>query len=173
MAEMKLLGSVMIFLGSMGLAKMYAEKISQEIRLLERLEETLELIENEIGYGKMSLPECLLWAGMQKRDLLGQSLERVGRVMLDSPEKHFDSVLEAELKSVLKGAGWTEAMNRFLEISSVEGCRDEKSQLRSVERARRYFLEELNRKKGMQKEEKKIVWCISTMGGMFVILLLV
>ena len=169
---MRLLGGCIVLMGSLGLAMNYILTLREEWRSARELRDILELISEEIRYGRMSLPECFVQVGMQRRTTLGRCFGELGRKALDRPQESLRELLEEDLREHLRQVLPPEEYHAFFEFAAPEGYQDEQMQRRALNRSRAR-MEELLEIRGEQLRGKsRVACCLGITGGVFLILFL-
>lgn len=136
------------------------------------MRDVLELIEGEIQYGRGSLPECFVRAGMQRQTQMGKLIEETGRKALASPEAALLDLMEETLGDELGRFLPATEYHAFLGFAAPEGYQDERMQRRALEQSRHRVEALVEKRKERLVGECRVASCLGIMGGLFVILLL-
>lgn len=162
----------MIVFGCLGLAVRYVWNAKREIRILEELRDILELMEGEIRYGLMPLPECFLKVGESRRSDLGKCFTEIGRRALTSSREDIRSLMEDELRTVLKNVLRRENYLSLFDFLSPAGFAEDELQRRALERSRNRIETLLKERAEDVKGRCRVAWSLGITGGVFVTLFL-
>lgn len=169
---MKVVGAFLIFGGCIGWAYQYLERLRRKCTLLEEWREILELMEGEIRYGRMTFPECFLQIGAQVPSLLGGTLWKIGKMLEEQPQKNPCKEVELQFKERLRGTFTEEEIEKLFLLPVGEGYQDERMQRRMLERKRENVEKRIV---GMKEEyggKSRVAYCLGTMSGIIMVLLL-
>ena len=162
----------MILLGCTGMAFRRVLCVREEIRTMEELKCLLEMIGEEIGYGRFSLPECFCRAGAQKATPLGEAFVTLGEMTMRASGMHLRDAMEETLGDRLRSVLPPLEYQSFLELVAPRGYAGEAMQRSAVERSRSKIDELLARRKKEMLEKCRVTWCLGMTGGILVILIL-
>lgn len=170
---MKLLGAAMVLLGCLGMALEYIHNLEQKIQGLEELLGLLEWMESEISYTRVTLPECFLRVNGQTRSKFGNCFFEVGKKAIENPMENLKRLLITEMEPLLKKILSEADCLAFYEIAEGDGCREENRKCSSLKRVRQRLEERWIDTKELRKKRSRAAIGLGTLGGLFVILLLI
>lgn len=162
----------MVFFGCALMALRYVSDLRREVRVLEQLRDILELIEGEIQYGKVSLPECFLAAGAQCGTKLGRIFEDLGKQTAHNSRENLREAMERALEGEIRDVLPAEEYRRFFEFAAPMGYADEEMQRKALERSREKLEALLKRRQEEVRGRCRVAWSLGMTGGIFVILFL-
>ena len=163
----------MVVFGCFGLAWDYAEGEHKRISFLSDWRDILDSMEEEVRYGKISLPECFLHIGMRFDTALGECIGRVGKELEGHPGKGVRKELNQEIQEEFGKLFRREELSELFQFTSMLGFQKEEMQKRALERQREMVEELLCRKKEAYREKRRIILFMGAFLGVFLVLLLI
>ena len=154
------------------MALRYALGLRREIQTLEELCGILELIEEEIQYGRATLPECFLKVGVQRPTRLGRIFGKLGQNTIYASNSSLREAMEAQLQEELGSFLSKEDYCIFYDFVSPGGFAGDEMQRKALERSRRRMEELLERRKKEYQGKRKVAISMGLTGGLFLILFL-
>lgn len=170
---LKMAGVLLLIGGFWGAAYCVCEEEKNKLRLLKEMKYMYQLLQNEIRYSKLPLPEIFLITGERLKPPYRNILLCTGKSMNWEGGLSFQSIWENEVKEKLKGIslfrGQRELLLRLPESIGLSEC---EGQARALER----YIEELNQwiaqTEKEQKNKNKVIMSLGIAGGIFLSILL-
>ena len=163
----------MVVMGCVGLAWEYVEVERKRMAFLSDWRDILDFMEEEIKYGKVSLPECFLRIGVQFDTALGKCMDRVGKELEGNPRKGVRNALDQEIQREFGKLFRKEELLELFQFVNMLGFQKEEMQKRALGRQRERVEERLCRMKEAYHEKRRIILCIGAISGVFLVLLLI
>lgn len=170
---LKLLGAVLVILGSTGFGLAYREDLRQTLYNTRSLAMILELMKSEIAYSKATLPEACRMAGEKMEDPFKSYLLGICEIMRTNKGLPFDKVWKQEMgkcmKSLLLGEGDKEL---FLQFSDSTGYADNRMQLLALEKYSDLFAQSVKKQEESMENKARVVMSMGLTGGIFLTIVL-
>lgn len=171
---LKLLGSILIFIASMGLAYSVEQDLKQHQKRLLELRRILTKIFWEMNYSMRPVEMVLLYQVETQDECLNEILKEIGEVLTKKEAKNGEEVWREVFQKYRSALGLTTEEGELIAETgraffgkSVE----ENQKILSLYQDRLDFLIEVERKE--RKEKQKVYRTVCIMGGLVLIIFLV
>ena len=169
----KLLGTICVISGFIGMGYSYMEKESQKIIFIEMWDYVLSLFLNEIAYKKQSLAYATYEIGQRLEGREGACFRRIYERMQDHNRKAFSEIWMDEWGIYLKGKkNYVKEGSLIREFINITDVEDEVIMVRMIEEQQEKWRHLQMEIANGQQERKKIVWTLSICFGLMLILIL-
>lgn len=170
---LKGMGSVMVFLGCLGLGMWYRGQMTGRIKALQLLKSILELLSSEIRYSRATLPECCRHIALQLPASFCKGMQEVDERMRRNDGDTFAAVFCECMRKPLEELPLREEDRKdFLGFASEAGFMDGQMQLRTLDRSCKLLADTTERLQKENVEKCRMAVGLGAMGGLFLILVL-
>ena len=170
---LRLLGSMMIIAGCLGLGIWYRGQITGRVRSLRLLQQILDLLESEIRYGRATLPECCLHIGSQLAPPFEACFEKLCARLKAAPGNSFAVAFRETMSEGLDVLPLRrEDREAFLQFVSENGYTDGQMQLLAIQRSRDILKNTIERLERENTEKCRMAVGLGAMSGLLLILVL-
>lgn len=173
MDMLKIVGTLMIFVGCTGLGVWYGGQFRKQIQVLRRFCHVLELFLGEIRFGRCTLPECCMRVSERVEEPYRRLLSDIYRQSCENTGESFGEMCKEILEEGLSKENVSkEDKTLFMDCFENSGYEEDVMQLRVMEQAK----EELEKKVILLEEELvskcRLALSLGTMSGLLLIILL-
>ncbi len=169
----KLIGSCMILCGCFGLGIWYREQFAERIKMLNELQNLLELLAGEIRYGRATLPECCRNAGKYLQEPFPECFRRISARMDEDAGESFCMVFREEMLPELKKLPLKEEdVEHFLRFTYRTGFADGQMQVRALEQSGELLHATSEKLQRENAEKCRMAVGLGAMSGLLLILIL-
>lgn len=170
---LKAAGILLLLLGTTGFSRSICNDQKNRLRLLKEMKYMYQMIQNEILYTGLPLPEIFRSISEKAEPPFKEALMRISRGMNRESGESFAQVWEREMKEILTEIPFSPAQKKLLyQFPESCGLSDQEGQARVIER----YLREMDRWIiQMEKEEKsknKVIMSLGIATGIFLSILL-
>lgn len=166
-------GAVLLMLGACGFAASICRERNRRLQLTKEMREMFRLLQNEICYTALPLPEILKLVGEKVNPPFDEALFLTGEHMTLENGEEFRTIWEEEMEKTVKETPLTVQQKRLL-ISFPEciGMNESQGQADAINR----FIEELDLMIKKQREEEKnnnkVIMSLGIAAGLFMVIIL-
>lgn len=166
-------GAVLLMLGACGFALSICRERSRRLQLLKEMREMFRLLQNEICYTALPMPEILKLAGGKVNAPFGRALLLTGeRLRLENGEE-FRTVWEEEMKKMLEETSLTAQQRQLLiDFPECMGMNESTGQAKAVDR----YIEELDlmifEQRKEEKDKNRVIMSLGIAAGLFMVIIL-
>ena len=166
-------GAVLLMLGSCGFALSICRERNRRLQLLKEMREMFRLLQNEICYTALPLPEILKLVGEKVNAPFGKALLLTAEHMRLENGEEFQTVWEEEMKEMLKETSLTAQQKQLLiNFPECMGMNESTGQANALNR----YIEELELMIAVQREEEKsknkVIMSLGIAAGLFMVIIL-
>lgn len=169
----KLAGAVLLLFGAAGFSLSICREQRERLRLLKDLKYIYQLLQNEICYTGLPLPEIFRGISEKLKSPFKEALLEVSQSMTLEQGKNFQEVWESEINICLKGLPLTQAQKQILiKFPECTGINEREGQAKVLERyvseTDRYILQ----LEAEEKSRNKVIMSLGIAAGIFTIIIL-
>lgn len=170
---LKLLGVLFLTAGTTGLAWNYCREQQNRLILLKEIRHLYHLMQNEIRYAGLPLPEMLLGVSEKVAPPLSDILQSIGKSGDWKNGKSFGQIWRENMEKGLMGQSVTQESRKLLmRFPESMGSMEREGQARVLER----HIEELNRwiaqMEQEEKNKKRVIVSLGIAAGTFLSIIL-
>ena len=170
---LRILGSCMIFFGTMGIGYELIDKKRKIIHVIERWEHIMQMFISEITYKKQPLSFACDVIGEKMGKEEGCFLKRVAKRMQDKRGERFWEAWEEEyLKYSIKEKITEDIRGIIKEFGVLTGFEDEEIQEKLMEEQLKKWKDLRVRKQKEHQERKRLIQILSSCMGLILVLIL-
>lgn len=171
---MKLLGGIMILLGSSGIGICYKQQLAGRILAIQELIEILTALESEIQYHRETLPESCQRIKHSVSISMKEALLKVEERMAEKEGESFAFIFRQETEGVLKRMPLCrDDREEFYHFLPQVGFADVQMQINLIHQSKDW-LEKKEKKLSTEKEKKSnLAIGLGVMSGLMILLILV
>lgn len=169
----KLAGVIFLVSGFTGVAFCICEEQKNRLKLLKEMKYMYQVLQNEIRYTRLPLPEIFRMTGEKLKEPYGSMLQKISSSMTWEQGDSFQDIWGREILEHLKRVPLNkEQKSLLLQFPESTGSLESEGQARVLER----FVEELSRWitqiEEEQKNKNKVIMSLGIAGGIFLSILL-
>lgn len=169
----KLLGAVFLLFGTAGFSWSICLEQKRKLCLLKDMREMYLLLQREIGYTALPLPEIFRIVGEKTAMPFGDGLLSVASRMRPEEGEDFQDIWDSEMSRCLKEIPLTNPQKELLlKFPRCMGMNEKSGQANALEP----YIEELNRFILQTEEEKKsknkVIMSLGVAAGLFMVIIL-
>ena len=166
-------GAVLLMLGTCGFAGSICRERNRRLQLLKEMREMFRLLQNEICYTSLPLPEILKLVGEKVNEPIGKALLLISERMTLEKGEEFRIIWEEEMNQMVKETSLTIQQKQLL-ISFPEciGMNESEGEANAINR----FIEELDlmilKQREEEKNKNKVIMSLGIAAGLFMVIIL-
>ena len=170
---LQVLGSIMIFAGTLGIGYELIDKKRKIIHVIEKWEWILQLFVSEIIYKKQPLNFACMEIGEKVGGKERKLLLCVSKRMVETQRGQFQLIWIEECKKYCKGEDLESAqIELIMDLGVITGFEDEESQKRMMEAQKEKWKNVRIQKQEEFRERKRLILSLSPCIGLLIILVL-
>lgn len=167
------IGIVIVMIGTNGFALSAVKERKEYLERCRAWRELLELMENEIGFQKSSLPEICCRAGMHLAGNKGIFLKRIGQTLDRGDGGTLGEIWRQEAKKIFGEEPLKKTVQDEVEALGARLCFEDGDMQRKILRdAEQYLLKHEKEQESLNRERNKLTLCAGVMGGFLLMILL-
>lgn len=169
----KLAGAALLFFGTAGFSFSICREQRERLRLLKNLKYMYQLLQNEICYTGLPLPEIFRSISEKLEAPLKEALLEVSQSMTWEQGKSFQEVWESKISICLKGLPLTEIQKELLlKFPECTGISEREGQAKMLERYVRETDRYILQLETEEKSRNKVIMSLGIAAGIFIIIIL-
>ena len=166
-------GAALLMLGSCGFALSICRERDRRLQLLKEMREMFRLLQNEICYTALPLPEIFKLVGEKVNPPFDKALLMTGEHMCLENGEEFKTIWEEEIKKMLRETSLTAQQKQLLiNFPDCMGMNESTGQANAINR----YIEELDLMIHKQREEEKnknrVIMSLGIAAGLFMVIIL-
>lgn len=169
----KILGAVCLLLGAAGFAWSICTEQKRKLLFLKNMKEMYLLLQSEIGYTALPLPEVFRIVGEKMQPPFGEKLLTVSSHMTLERGEDFSDIWNHVMSQCLREISLTDSQEELLlKFPQCLGMNEKLGQANALER----YIEELNRSilqmEEGKKNKNKVIMSLGIAAGLFMVIIL-
>lgn len=170
---LRLIGSVMVATGCIGLGIWYRQQFVQRLYHLRCLDKIVEMMMSEVRFGKATLPECCSNLAERLEEPYRQAFEEMFSYCQENSGESFGQVFQEKMERCFAHIPLhKEEKKLFLEFASESGFEDGRMQLRSMEQYHEILQKTIIQQEAELAEKSRMALGLGTMGGLLLVIIL-
>lgn len=170
---LKLLGSICILAGCIGWGGSKIREEKERIQNLRELIRTIKRIQNEISYGKHTLPEICLILSEYSRTPYQECFRRIYEQNRQQEDICLEQIWEQELTQGLRSACLQEEEKEILKnLPRNLGIQEEKYQAESIGQSLDLLIRKCRQSEDAYESKSRVIFSLSILTGMFLMIML-
>lgn len=170
---LKLLGSICILAGCIGWGGSRIREERERIQNLRELIRTVKRIQNEISYGKHTLPEICLILSEYSRPPYRECFRRIYEQNRRQEDICLEQIWEQELMQGLQTACLQEEEREILKnLPQNLGIQEEKYQAESIGQSLDLLIRKCRQAEDAYESRSRVIFSLSILTGMFLMIML-
>lgn len=169
----KLAGAVLLLCGTAGFSFSICKEQRERLKLLKDVKYMYQLLQNEICYTGLPLPEIFRSISEKLETPFKEALLEVARSMTLEQGKSFREVWENRIGGSLKGLPLTQAQKELLlKFPECTGISEREGQAKMLERYVRETDRYILQLETEEKSRNKVIMSLGIAAGIFIIIIL-
>lgn len=171
---LRLLGILCLSFGCMGFGWSFKDRLKRGLEEAYQARQMFLLLQNEIVYSRASLPEaCFRAAGRIPEPYRGAFL-KIHEEMSANHGTAFDAVWRGQMKECVRKLALSgEEKGWLLELGNCVGFMDGRMQAQILEQYARRLELSIEKQEREMADKSKVIMCLSVMGGLMVVVVLI
>lgn len=169
----KLSGAVLLLLGTAGFSWSLCRERKKRLIFLKNMREMYLLLQSEICYTALPLPEIFKIVGEKMPPPFGSALFSVSRRMAFERGEEFKGVWESEIESCLDGIPLTKQQKELLlKFPECLGVNESKGQANALEKYKTELDRLILQMEEEEKSKNKVIMSLGIAAGLFMVIIL-
>lgn len=170
---MKLMGACLLVISGAAAGMKHVYEMQQRLRILEEIRKALLFMRSEIQHAATPMPELLAGLERQMDGLVSACLGDVGRGLRQCEEENASLIWNTRVCRPLGQKGLLPADVRWLEqMEALFSVRDRAMQLGSVDLYLEQLALRISEARAKLEQNRNVSYCVGTMGGVLLALVL-
>lgn len=170
---MRILGMLVVITGSTGCAFSIVKERREYLERCRTWQEVFQLMENEIAFGKSSLPEICERAGTYLSGNKKLFLGRIGRVLEEGGGETLGEVWRREARRIFREEPLKKEIEKEVEELGERLCfEDSVMQRKMLQDTEKYLEKHQKEQEELNRDRNRLTLCAGVMSGLLLTILL-
>lgn len=170
---LKLAGIALLMTGCIGLGISRVSDEQRRIRELREIHRIILRIQNEMAYGKRTLPEICLLLSQYAKEPYRQTFSEIFNKLEENDGSILNNIWKEKFEACMKGLPLKEEEKAVLiGLTEQLGIMDEEAQAVNIGQSLDMIKERIHRTESEYENKSRVIMSISVMAGLFLIILL-